>query len=257
MPCAPRPTATGRARSAPGCGPGRGPGAAGQAPVPSRYANTPGLKPVLLVVMLVLGPVRPEAQAAPPASAAGPTMMPTAIIESSPPRRRKSTPVIASGAGHLCRVLVRLGADRVGRDHARCPATMTRCSVSCPWPAPIVWAVNTESERGLGFAIMGGHLPGRRPDRPGHGPDPARHRERAGAAADADLAARRWRHGPGRDLGERTVLSARLRACDGQPWRVHGWRAAQREQTADAITEPRTPGCALRTSRCCCRCGDR
>jgi hypothetical protein len=103
------------------------------------------------------GTVQPAPMPAPAPQVAPtvvPMVAPTVVIE-SPPRRRKSTPVIASGAGtfagfwfasSLAASIVIMGDP--GNDNALYGFV--------PVAGPIVWAVNADSQKGLGFAIMGG-----------------------------------------------------------------------------------------------------
>lgn len=90
-----------------------------------------------------------------PAPAAGPAVMPTVVIESRPPRRRKSTPLIASGASTFAAIWfasAMTASIAIMRDAGNNDALYGFLPVA----GPIVWAANTESQEGLGFAIMGG-----------------------------------------------------------------------------------------------------
>jgi hypothetical protein len=90
-----------------------------------------------------------------PTPAAEPAMPSTVVIENRPARRRKSTPVIASGAGTFAgfwfasalAASISIMAD---------PGDNDALYGFVPVAGPIVWAAKTDSQKGLGFAILGG-----------------------------------------------------------------------------------------------------
>lgn len=89
------------------------------------------------------------------APAAAPAIPSAVVIESRPARRRKSTPVIASGAGTFAGFWFG-SALAASISIMANPGDNDALFGFVPVAGPIVWAVRTDSQKGLGFAILGG-----------------------------------------------------------------------------------------------------